>query len=470
MMKRICAFVTFLLFSLSLPIYADSPELTSLVEKGNALIQQGSYPAGIAILETVLKKDPKNPKVLNSLLLACDRYSQNLMSQNKFSSAQSYLQKMDEIRQKIESLPGGHEISGSDPKSQSRIKREMARARAFLLNPEEQSRDLVSLNAGRETYNEAVTYFNQRQYDIAESLLKKSIELDPSNSYAYELLGEIANMNQRLDEAERYYKQAFLINSDPALRAKYEKLMREKTIDKHQQHYEDEHFLIRYRRNETIEGSEIRQHLRDAYRAISKEFGYYPKYKIPVTLYDRDEYQKLMGNVPHWSGALFDGKIRIPVYLNSSGGQNIYDSLELKKLIYHELTHSFVLDLSQTKCPIWLNEGLAQYFEDKVKPIDLTLLSGAVQKNKLLTTDELMFQEISKVTDHEKALLYYVESFSLVSYILKQRKMYHIKQLLLELGKGAGFHEAFEKSMGRTLRDISTNWQGELAATYGRKR
>ncbi len=468
-MKRKISFLLIFILLISISVFADNPELASLIEKGETLIKQGSYPAGIAVLETVLTKDPKNTKVLSALLAACDSYSQKLMSENNFDLAQKYIKKMDDVIQKIESQPES-EFSSSELKSQSRVKREIARAHAFMLNPKEHSSDLVSLNAGRERYNEAVQYFNQRQYDVAESLLKESIELDPSNSYAHELLGEIANLTQRLDEAERHYKQAFLINPDPALRAKYEKLMREKTIDKNQQQYEDEHFIIRYRRSETIEGSEIREFLRGAYRTISQDMGHYPPYKISVALYDREEYQKLMGSVPHWSGALFDGKIRIPVYQNSPKGTlNLYDTQELKKLIHHELTHAFVLDLSQTKCPVWLNEGLAQYFEDKIKPIDLAILINAVQTKTLLSIDELMFQDISKITSHGKAMLYYIESFSLVSYVLKQNRMYNLKKLLQELGKGTAFAEAFEKSFGRTFQDMAANWQGELEAKYAKK-
>ncbi len=473
MKHKFYCFVLLFLFS-SVLAFADKPELTALIEKGETLIKQGSYPAGIALLETVLTKDPDNTKVLSSLLTACDNYSQKLISENHFDLAQTYIKKMDGIMQKIEAQPA-KEFSNDDLKTQSRIKREAVRAKAFLLNPKDENMDLVSLNAGRENYNEAVGYFNKRQYDIAENLLKDSIKLDPSNPYAFELLGEIANLNQRLDDAERYYKQAFLINSDPALRAKYEKLIREKSIDQKQQQYEDEHFIIRYRRNESIEGSEVRDSLREAYRTISQDFGHYPKYKIPVLLYDRDEYQSLMGSVPHWSGALFDGKIRLPVYLNlpaSFQNQNVqiqYDSKEFKKLIYHELTHAFVLDLSQTKCPIWLNEGLAQYQENKIKPIDLTLLTKAVKDKTLLSVDELMFQEISKVTSQEKALLYYLESFSLVSYILKQSRTYNMKQLLIELGKETPFVDAFEKSFGRSFKDIAASWERDLKEQYGLK-
>ncbi len=451
-----------LLFSMAPPILLGEGEneLSGLIEKGEVLIQQGSYPAGIAILEAVLTKDSKNARALNSLLAACDTYSQKLLADNRFDQAQTYLKKMEGTIQKIDTLPEKG-VSSNDLRIQSRIKREIASTKTFLLSSKEgNDADIVSLNSGRELYNEAVQNFNKRQYEVAQGLLKESIGLDPTNPYAFELLGEIANLNHKLDEADQYYRKAFSLNPDPKLREKYEKLIREKNIDKMQQEYSDEHFIIRYRRSENLEGSKIRDDLRDAYRVISQDFGHYPKYKIPVLLYDREEYQSLMGSVPHWSGALYDGKIRLPVYQGTVTEQN------LKKLIYHELTHAFILDLSQMKCPIWLNEGLAQYQENKVKTIDLKLLIDAVRGKTLLSLDELMFEDISKNPSQERAIVFYLESFSFVSYLIEHNRMYNVKQLLISLGKGTPFLEAFEKEFNRSFKESAGEWRGDLERKY----
>lgn len=450
----------FLLMITSFCLSAAEDHLAALIEKGELLIRQGSYPAGIALLEAVVNKDPKNSRALNSLLTACDTYSQKLIAENHFDQAQTYLKKMEKMIPQIGSLPA-REFASEDINTSSRIKREMISTKAFLLSSEQgEKAEVVSLNAGRERYNEAVRKFNQRQYEMADNLLKESIELDPTNPYAYELLGEIANLNHRLEEAEAYYKKAFSLNPDLKVKAKYEKLVREKNIDKTQQQYLDEHFVIRYRRSESLEGSKIRDYLREAYRTISQDFGHYPKYKIPVVLYDRTEYEVLMGGTPHWSSALYDGKIRLPVYGQALEG-------DLRKLIYHELTHAFVLDLSQTKCPIWLNEGLAQYQENKAKPIPLEPLIDAVRTKTLFSIDELMFEDISKDQSHEKALLFYIQSFSLVSYLLGHSRLYDMKQLLIELGKSTPFLKAFEKVYGRPFEDFTGRWREDLEAHYG---
>jgi len=54
-----------------------------------------------------------------------------------------------------------------------------------------------------------------------------------------------------------------------------------------------------------------------------------------------------------------DGKLRIPV----SGVQSV--TPELARVLKHELTHSFISQMSSNRCPTWLNEGIAQMEEGK---------------------------------------------------------------------------------------------------------
>ena len=58
-----------------------------------------------------------------------------------------------------------------------------------------------------------------------------------------------------------------------------------------------------------------------------------------------------------WVGALFDGKIRLPVAMPSSDGPG------LERLIMHEYAHDAIHDLSRGRAPRWLHEGLAQLLE-----------------------------------------------------------------------------------------------------------
>jgi len=444
---------------------SQKENLDSLVEKGKLLVEKGTYDAGIAVLETVAAKDPENGKALSVLFSAYDAYAQKLSSEGHLEQAQTMLKKMEDTLQKLNSISTS-EFSPDELKSQSRMKREAAEAKLFMAKQNtsaETANAIVALNSGRRKFNEAVEHFNKREYELAEELLNESIKIDPKNPFAYELLADIADLNHRLDDAGRYYKQAFSINPDQRLRAKLEKLTREKKVDQTQQEYSDEHFIIRYRRSEQFEGSEIRQFLRDAYRDISQELGFYPHYKIPVTLYTRTEYEALVGSVAHWSGALYDGKIRLPVYEGNATGQ------EVKKLIFHELTHAFVLDISKMRCPVWLNEGLAQYQENKIIPIPLDFLVQGIHAGLFIDPNELPTYNLSETKDQAKAFVFYLESFSIASELLTRYRWYHMKQLLTELGKGSQFEEAFEKTFNRSFRDFGSEWKTQLLSRYGKK-
>ena len=76
-------------------LWGAQSDHAALIKKGASLVDQGSYQSGIAVLETVLTRDPDNPEVLNRLLKAYDSYSQELMEQGHFSLATNYLKKME---------------------------------------------------------------------------------------------------------------------------------------------------------------------------------------------------------------------------------------------------------------------------------------------------------------------------------------------------------------------------------------
>ncbi|OGW82334.1 MAG: hypothetical protein A3G33_11560 [Omnitrophica bacterium RIFCSPLOWO2_12_FULL_44_17] len=435
--------------------YGGQSDYATLVKKAEVLIGQGAYQAGISVLETVLVRDPKNSDAINSYLTACDEYSKKLIEQGKFDQAGTYLKKAESLMQKVDEIPA-REFSREELKAKSRIKREVATAKEYLLEEGNQKAEqLVEMNSGRELYNQAVEHFNKHEFDVAEKILKESIELDQSNPYAYELLGDITNLNHDLDSAKIYYGKAFSLNSNPRVREKVEKLTREKEVDKTQQQYLDQYFIIRYRRGEKFEGGKIREVLREAYRTISQDYNIYPQYKIPVILYDKGEYQTVMGQVPHWSGGLYDGKIRLPAYSETMTLESI------KRLAFHELTHAFVLDMSRMHAPVWLQEGLAQYEENKAVPINLALLEDAIKSQKLLGLDKIIFGDVNQL-EASDALLFYLESFSLASAMVEKYRFYKVKQILTEIGEGKSFPDAFQSVTARSFDDFSSEWLRNL--------
>ena len=89
-----------------------------------------------------------------------------------------------------------------------------------------------------------------------------------------------------------------------------------------------------------------------AYDSLCHLFDFRPKHKMSLVLYKSNDYQGL-GPRPEWVGAVFDGKLRIPVEMMQY--REVY-----RPVIFHELTHSFVRAMTRSKIPLWVNEGIAQ--------------------------------------------------------------------------------------------------------------
>ena len=80
--------------------------------------------------------------------------------------------------------------------------------------------------------------------------------------------------------------------------------------------------------------------------------------------------------------------------------------------------------------------------------------------------NQLAFTDVSKITDQEEAILFYLQSFSFSRFLVEQKGFYRVKQLLAGLAKGTSFPEAFETAFGRTLQDLAGDWQRDLEGHY----
>src|SRR4029077_5043879 len=95
-----------------------------------------------------------------------------------------------------------------------------------------------------------------------------------------------------------------------------------------------------------------------AFFRIGKALGAYPSAPINVILYSERQFRDVTG-APEWSGGGFDGQGRMPVRGASQNLQGLY------RVLTHELTHAILKSLAPRNLPVWLNEGLAMYFEGR---------------------------------------------------------------------------------------------------------
>jgi len=300
-----------------------------------------------------------------------------------------------------------------------------------------------------------VIYFHLRDDTYAERELTRAAELSPRDATAYQFLGELFYRKDDLDTAMSYWEKAVELNPDAAdIRARLERIRKEHRTEKDFNRDVTSHFLIKYEGREKIEaGKIILRILEEAYGVVGRGLSYYPDRELQVILYSGRQFQEVT-DAPGWSGGIYDGKIRIPI-----GGIE-QETPGLRRLLYHEYTHAVVRSIT-ARCPTWLNEGLAQYFEgDELDGRKKEALKRVAQTGKLpsLVALEGSFMGMGNT----QAMYAYLFSLSSVRYMVDSFGMYRVKTVLEELGKGADTGKAVSSGIMISYEEFERGWKRSL--------
>lgn len=298
-------------------------------------------------------------------------------------------------------------------------------------------------------------YFHQREDISAEREFSKAAELNPKFVAIYVALGELYYRKDDFEKAASYWEKAVALNpSNAALLARLERIKREHNTEKDFNRDTTSHFLIKYEGNAKIEaGRIVLRILEDAYGTVGRALSYYPSQDIQVILYSNQQFQEVT-DAPGWAGALYDGKIRIPI-----GGIE-QETPGLRSVLYHEYTHAVVRSITP-RVPTWLNEGLAQYFEGRqVNPSHLAMLKRTAQLGKL---PSLVYLEGPFIgMNRNQAMVAYLLSLSAVAYMNDTYGMYRVKSVLEELGKGSDVSTAISSGTMRSYEEFEKGWKRSL--------
>jgi tetratricopeptide (TPR) repeat protein len=300
-----------------------------------------------------------------------------------------------------------------------------------------------------------MAYFHLRDDNAAERELAKAAELNPKEPSPYQFLGELYYRKDDLETAASYWEKAAELNpADPNLRARLERIRKEHKAEKDFNRDVTSHFLVKYEGREKIEaGRIILRVLEDAYGEVGRALSYYPDREIQVILYSSRQFQEVT-DAPGWSGGIYDGKIRIPI-----GGVE-QETPGLRRLLYHEYTHAVVRAMTP-RCPTWLNEGLAQYFEGReIDSRQKEVLRRIAQSGKLplLSNLEGSFTGL----DGNQAVFAYLYSLSSVRYMIDSFGIYRVKNVLDELAAGADAGRAISIGITLSYEELQRGWRKSL--------
>jgi len=193
------------------------------------------------------------------------------------------------------------------------------------------------------------------EFSSALELIARARKLSPQSANLAALSGWTHYRLNQMDAAIADLQTAQRIQPDAKVASLLEKAERDKEAEDDFREGESRHFVIRYHGGASRQlASEVIRTLEDQFQSLQSELHYTPAEPIAVILYTRETFRDVT-HVPDWAGALNDGRIRVPV----QGMESVSAPLAIS--LKHELTHSFLFQKTQGRCPSWLHEGIAQW-------------------------------------------------------------------------------------------------------------
>ncbi|MEE9614674.1 MAG: tetratricopeptide repeat protein [Thermodesulfobacteriota bacterium] len=272
---------------------------------------------------------------------------------------------------------------------------------------------------------------------------------------AYSKLGQEHYQSGDIDRAIDYFeKGAEADPGDAAIRVALSRLKKERSEEEGFGRKEGSHFLVKFEGGENaVAGHLIGLLLEEAYRKIGTDLGYYPEDRIGAVLYSREKFRDVTGS-PSWAGAIYDGRIKIPV-----GGITERTNL-LEKVMFHEYTHALVHRISSRRAPVWINEGLAQYEEGKRAATHKALLRNIARNNEKLSLRQLEGSFMG--LDRAQAQAAYALSLSATEYIIRDYGVAAVVRILEGLGRGKSLDEAISSALYVSYRVLEEGWLASL--------
>jgi hypothetical protein len=286
-----------------------------------------------------------------------------------------------------------------------------------------------------------------------------AVRVAPDSVDALNVLGYAQLAADRTRDAIRTWKRSIELRPDAAIQQLLAKAQRDATAEADYSQRESSHFTLRYEGQQTTEAlrRELIATLESEYDDLVRDLGAAPRSSIPVILYTGQTFFDVT-QAPSWSGAINDGKLRIPV----EGVTSV--TPELARVLKHELAHSFINYISAGRCPQWLHEGIAQAMEPKPLANGRRLAELFRGQHEIpFNAMEGSFMRFSPL----EATLAYDESLAAVQYISDTYGGSDLQRILQRLAEGSSTEAALRATIHSDYGQLQTEVAKYLSYKYG---
>ena len=280
----------------------------------------------------------------------------------------------------------------------------------------------------------AYLHLRRSEYTAAVDLLDRARSIDPDSAEVAKLSGWAYYGLNRVADAVAQWKRAMQLKPDEETQHALEKAERDAQEEAQYREGETNHFRLKYNGEAAPElTEEVLKVLESQFEEIATTLNYVPPEPIGVILYTNQAFTDIT-RAPSWSGALNDGRMRVPV----EGLSSMTD--ELARVLKHELTHSFVSQKTGGRCPVWLQEGIAQFMEGKRSRSNAGALSSAFEHHMEISL--LSYESSWLNLPKDAASNAYAWSLAVVESIVTVDGIDDLERILEHLAAGSSTEDA----------------------------
>jgi tetratricopeptide (TPR) repeat protein len=306
----------------------------------------------------------------------------------------------------------------------------------------------------------ASVMLRKQQYREASQLLETARGEHPGSPEVAALLGWAYYSSEKMKPAISEWERSLALRRDSNVEAALKKARREAQADADYDEADTSRFLLKYHGPAVSRefAREVLATLEQLYDEISSDLNLQLRESIIVFLYTQEAFQDVT-RAPGWAGAINDGKLRLPIQgLNSM-------TPEFRRVLKHELTHSFIVQKTAGRCPVWLNEGLAQWEEGKSPSRFGVALAEQYAAGRFIPLRNLEGSFIG--LDSATAALAYAESLAAVDYLVRSNGMSDLERLLERLPTAMGFEDAMRETLRLDYEELDDGLKKHLGEQFG---
>jgi tetratricopeptide (TPR) repeat protein len=420
--------------------------------EGIEYLNKGEFQKAIARLEAARRIDPKSSTIAINLASAYLRQAEELIGRGELKDAVHWLDQAISVGAGDEALKNNLAAAYNDIANIHMRSGRYSDAISLL-------ETAVSIKPGSSVLrcNLGIALYNDNRREEALEEFRGALSSDPDNPLARKMCGLILYWKGQMQEALNELKAAARLSpSDEEVQSVLRKIEREYSVEKEFDVDSQVNFTVSFDGKKDYRvGRAVIDALEEARGKVGSDLNFYPREKLAVVIYSGGQFHSLLDK-PKNVGGVYDGKIRVPV----GGLDTDRDKDMLRQVLRHEYAHAAVHFLTHNRCPLWLNEGIAEYESEAWDRNKEAQISEALQKGSLIPLKEL--PGVLKSTSSPRIGLAYCEALSVVRFIADRHGVYNIRRILDNIDAGDDIDKALSKAISRDMAGLEEDWKKSL--------